>query len=325
MFGLPYQLFYAWSGAVICLAGATVEPAFAASFFGGDAGAALAARGQHETIAPTGRRSAALPDLDALLARARVALPGLAPDWIGIEHVADENSVVRVYGQLPGIAFGSGEVWLRARDSRVIWTSSPHRATTLQRFEAWFFGLHYARFGGYGIKLLYALLAWGTCAVIATGNLIWLERRDKQRAQVGNRVLARLTSGWCAGLVLATGALFFANRWLPAGLAQRAVLEKLLFGVVWLLAALGPWVWRTARRVVAWELIGASALFALAPAFELVVRPASFSSPLHSAVGFALGLFALLAGRAGVKLLRSAPPPTAARVSPDADRPAEAE
>src|SRR6185295_4635711 len=45
VFGLPYQLLYAWTGAVLSLSFATVQPAFVATLFGGDAHAARAARG----------------------------------------------------------------------------------------------------------------------------------------------------------------------------------------------------------------------------------------------------------------------------------------
>lgn len=324
VFGLPYQLFYAWSGAVICLSGATVEPTFRAALFGGDARAELAARGQHATIEPTGQRSSALPNLDALVVRARGALPGLTPNWIGIEHVGDENSLIRVDGQLPGIAFGSAQVWLRASDGRVVWTLNPRNATALQRFEAWFFGLHYARFGGYGIRLLYALLAWATCAVIVSGNLIWLERRDPRRAQLGNRILERLTVGWCAGLVLATAGLFFVNRLLPAGLPQRATLEKLVFGLVWLLAALCPWLWRARRNVAGWQLIAAGALFGLVPVFELLAHPAAISSRIDRGVALVLVLFALSVGRVGACLLRAAPTP-AERLSDEIEQIGEAQ
>ncbi len=62
--------------------------------------------------------------------------------------------------------FGNAQVVLDAQDGRLLRASDPHSANSLQRFEAWLFGLHYAEFGGYAVKWFYAVLALATCAVI---------------------------------------------------------------------------------------------------------------------------------------------------------------
>ena len=97
------------------------------------------------------------------------------PTWH--EPPAQACQVIRLD---PGLAFGTGSVVLSAADNALIGVT-PAAGGPFARFEAWFFGLHYARFGGSGVKLLYALLAFASCAVIVTGNLVWLERRDAQR------------------------------------------------------------------------------------------------------------------------------------------------
>jgi uncharacterized iron-regulated membrane protein len=302
VFGLPYQLAYAWTGAVLSLSFATVQPALVETVFHGDASAARAARGDNiELPEPTGRQTGQLPDLDAALARARQELPGLEPTWIGIEYVGDEHSSVNIWGSLPGVPFSTANVLLRAADNTLI-AVTPAEGGAFARFEAWFFGLHYARFGGYGVKLLYALLAFASCAVIVSGNLVWLERRDARRAHWGNRLLERLTAGWCAGLVLATSALFLSNRALKQLLPVSTLGEQIAFWVVWAIAiawALGG----RARQSAGHQLLLAGAAFASSGLLDLV--SGGWRDPTRLGVDPALLLLGAACVASGARLSRA--------------------
>ncbi|HKO94460.1 MAG TPA: PepSY-associated TM helix domain-containing protein [Polyangiaceae bacterium] len=305
VFGLPYQLLYAWSGAVLCFSYILVEPLFVATTFGGDERAARIVRGDTVTAPEaTGVSTEPLPNLDALLAQARREVPKLSPSWIGIEHVGDTGSTVSVYGEVAGVSFGTADVLFRAVDGAVLAVNGPS-ASAFSRFEAWFYGLHYARFGGYGIKVLYALLALASCVVIFTGNLIWLERRDRRRAHPGNRWLERATAGWCAGLPLATAALFLFNRLLPA----LATLEQAVFWIVWGLSLVPPFLWRSSRQVAGVEFLLAGATLVAAVGIELGTRGHSLSDPLQRGVSGGLLALALGCSVCGVRLLRPRPAP----------------
>jgi uncharacterized iron-regulated membrane protein len=308
VFGLPYQLLYAWSGAMLCLAYVSVQPLFTATVFGGDERAAAVARGEapEAETKPTGRLIGTLPDLDAMVARARTEVPGIEPSWIGIEHVGDEASTVSVYGEVPGIAFGSANVVFRARDAAVLHAQHPASATTYQRFEAWFYGLHYAHFGGYGIKLFYALLAFATCAVIITGNLVWLERRVKKRAHVGNRILETLTVAFGAGAPVATAAMFAGNRLLPVDVGSRETLEQVVFWVAWGLATIAVFALRqvSSRRVAGALLTVTSALFAAAAVIDVANRFGRLVDALYVAIDVGLVVLAFVCAFAGARLRR---------------------
>jgi uncharacterized iron-regulated membrane protein len=312
VFGLPYQLLYAWTGAVLCLGYVAVEPVFLETVFGGREQARALARGESpEAVSePTGKLMPGLPDIDALVATAERHMPGVRPNWIGLEHVGDEASTLSLYGDVPGSAFGSVDVVLRVRDGLLLSAHGPEDANAYQLFEAWFYGLHYARFGGYAIKLLYALLAFATCAVIATGNLVWLERRDAKRVQLGHRILERLTVGVCAGVVLATGAAFLGNRLLDADLPNRASREQWVFWLAWLSGLLLPFVWREARRVLGFELMLAGALFESVVLLDVIRLPSTLDGPVHRAVLLAVGLCGGLSLLTGVRMWHpSARPP----------------
>ena len=76
---------------------------------------------------------------------------------------------------------------------------------------------------------------------------VWVEKRAKQVAAAGamsgyGLVLA-LNVGVVAGLPLAAVAMLWANRWLPAEVAERSAWEIRAFCAVWIAAA----VWAVAR------------------------------------------------------------------------------
>jgi uncharacterized iron-regulated membrane protein len=295
VFGLPYQLLYAWTGAVLALGYPIVEPLFENVAFGGDPRAVAMARGDapEAVVEPTGQSTGALPDIDVLVTVAERRIQGLHPTRIRLEHVGDVASTLSLSGDAEGTPFGTIDGVVRVSDAALLSARGPAETGVYQRFESWFFGLHYASFGGYGVKLLYALLAFGSCAVIATGNLVWLERRDLRRAQRGNRILTGLTAGVCAGLVLATAGAFLGSRLLPAELPNRAIAEQWVFWCALVPAAALPLIGRAPRRVASLELMLAGAVFALVVTIDVVTRRGSLDSPIHAAV---LGGLALLGG-----------------------------
>jgi uncharacterized iron-regulated membrane protein len=335
VFGLPYQLLFAWTGAVLSIGYLTVEPVFREVAFGGDARAMSAAQGEPAVSGaatgvsgPVADRPQAerargeppevrLPDLDVLVARAEERLPGLRANWIGIEHVGRADSTVSVYGDVDERTFGTGWVVFAASDARVLGAHGLRDASVFERFHAWFHGLHYGRFGGDAIKLLYALLALATCGVIITGNVVWLERRDPQRQQRGTRVLERLSVGVCAGVVLATASTFAANRLLAAlaisgGLgemapsAATASLEHRVFWVSGLLAALLPFASAARpRRVAALVLLLAAGAFSFAGWLDFAMR--GIEQPLQALVLAGLAALASASVLGGYLLGRSTP------------------
>ncbi len=304
VFGLPFQLLYAWSGAVLCLGFVTVVPVFDRAVFGGNEHAALAARGESPLPSESHGKGRALLNLDDLMSRARAAVPELEPSYLWLEQPRDAFARVTVYGKVGNEAFGNAEVVLRGSDGELLRVNEPKRANSLQRFEAWLFGLHFAEFGGYGVKWFYALLSLLTCAVIITGNWVWLERRDRKRARLGNRILQRLTVGTCAGVPLAVSALFAANRTLPMTLARRSTFEQAIFGGVFAAALLWPLIARADRKVAVQQLLLSSTLFVWALGLDLAQRPLVTSSAAQRGVNLALFCLALLCAATGLRLAR---------------------
>jgi uncharacterized iron-regulated membrane protein len=263
--GLPFQLAYAYTGAFIVLAPLLLR-ALVGPVFGGDASRAeAAARGAPPAAGLPAREPSgtALP-LDALLARARAALPDLEPEWIQLRHAGRADAFVEVGGRGAGVPSADARVRLRP-DGAVVTVASLAGENAARAAHRWLDGLHVARFGGVGARFLLLGLALATCATILTGNWVWLSRREVRGRGRGHRLLARLTVGVGAGSLVAVAAMFLASRALPLHWPRRGLVEELTFlgalalCVAWALAA------RDARMLWGRQLALAAAFLAPVP------------------------------------------------------------
>ncbi|HTU63968.1 MAG TPA: PepSY-associated TM helix domain-containing protein, partial [Polyangiales bacterium] len=151
------------------------------------------------------------------------------------ELYGDENAWLSV--TFPRAGFEPQQsVELSAVSGEILHVTTQQAPTQL--LDMMLYDLHYALFGGFFVKILYTLFALATCVVIATGNIVWLERRDRRRATRANRILEKLTLGCCLGLVSASACYFAANRLLPASMPVRADMELGVFLGSWLLGVI---------------------------------------------------------------------------------------
>jgi uncharacterized iron-regulated membrane protein len=231
--GLPFQVMYAFTGALLCFISLALT-LFAGPVFGGDRNAAQASLwGEHKMHGVERRGTLGL---DALLEKARLAVPGFHPEYVRIDGLADRAATVSFWGRLSGRLFRRGDVVLRASDGALLADSASSFPTPGAAVSRWVTGLHYAWFGGLAAKVLYALLTAAGCLTILSGNWIWLARREARAQSTGNRLLAKLTIGVGGGVIVATAALFWANRLAPA--SYRMAAESWAFFGGWALCAL---------------------------------------------------------------------------------------
>jgi uncharacterized iron-regulated membrane protein len=269
VFGTPFVLLFAWSGAVFGLAAPLMSFMGEAVYAGDQAKAAGLYYGPD--IEREARPADALRlSLDVLVERARAVSKGptevvqLRGGWLGTEA-----GFVRVTFARQGLDAERSLV-LDAATARVLATQA-EESSPFSRFNRSLFDLHFANYGGFALRAAYALLSLFVCVVIVTGNVIWLERRDPSRRHVGNRLLEGATIGMACGANLGTAAYFFANRALPAGSPERATLEFQIFLGVWsacfiasaLFGARARWLgrWASALAGCLYALIAVTDLF----------------------------------------------------------------
>ena len=144
---------------------------------------------------------------------------------------------------------------------KLVQAPPPSRASQLtQRVMA---GLHFAQFGSYPMRWLYFICGLVSCAMIATGLVLYTVKQRKQ-AKSSRRflhIVERINVATVSGLSLACIAMLWGNRLLPEVLVGRSGWEVRVFFTVWL-ASLAHAALRPVMR--AWrEQLAATALLCI--------------------------------------------------------------
>lgn len=129
--------------------------------------------------------------------------------------------------------------------------------------------LHFVQAGGTIVRWVYFLMGFAASATIATGLVSWTNKRRPARPDLSQAphhfLIERLTIATVAGLLLAVGGLFWANRTLPLALPERSFWEIRCFFFVWCLSVLHSLVRRHLRAAWNEQLSAAALLLALLP------------------------------------------------------------
>lgn len=274
--GLPFQLLWSYSGALIVL-GPVLITAIAEPVFGGDAATIDRIAWNEPTGLPKPGAPAPARSLDEVLASARAAIPGFEPIAFGVQGHGKQHALVRAYGRIDGPGPDRyASVVVDETTGAVVHIDAASTDLASHATRRWLSGIHYGYFGGTAVRIVLALLAMMACATILTGNWIWLARRRAAGGDAARRahVLARLTAGAGAGAFVATGALLVASRVVPFDAPDRGVTEQLIFAA----ALAGCLAWALIARVASavwWQQLAvAGVLFASLPWWQARVTAA---------------------------------------------------
>ena len=210
---------------------------------------------------------AALADFAPMLAAASARWEGAAAGIVTVHHPGDR--AVRVDIQRldsSRIAFNPQVAVFNGMTGEFVRTAgNPSAAATT--FGV-LYGLHIARFAEPALRLLLCLAGLAGTAMIGTGLVLWVVKRQPkqagQRQPFGVRLVTALNRAVVIGLPTAMVSYFWANRLLPVGMAQRAEWEIHLFFIVWTLGLLFAWLRPGLRGWLA-QLWLTAALCALLP------------------------------------------------------------
>ncbi|WP_181296796.1 PepSY domain-containing protein [Pseudomonas sp. Q2-TVG4-2] len=192
---------------------------------------------------------------------------------------------------------------------------APEPSRTSQLTQRVMAGLHFAQFGGYPMRWLYFICGLVSCAMIATGLVLYTVKQRKQAKanQPFLRFVESTNVAIVAGLSLACISLLWGNRLLPAALAGRQDWELRLFFGIWALSWLHGW----ARKPMhAWreQLFAASVLALGLPLLDLMTDNLTLDNmrlPLVASVsvmGLSLAWTAWKIPQAAARKARSAQP-----------------
>jgi uncharacterized iron-regulated membrane protein len=266
VFGLPQQLIYATTGALMALSPLlfklSIQPVF-----GGDELRAVHTAGALVEEPPERDHGARVTPLtlDQLHARALAAEPRLEPEKLVLRGYKKHEGTVDFLGHVRGIAFGDGLVRVRARDGAILHVETPDRETAVGAVARWMHGLHTVEYGGLTARIMIFFLGMFGCITILSGNWVWLERRKARAASLGNTLLERLTAGVGGGAIVALGSLFLASRFIPLDWPSRPKQEELGLALVFFGCVAYALAGRSAVRTW-WQLLATGSLiFAALP------------------------------------------------------------
>jgi hypothetical protein len=213
-----------------------------------------------------------LVSLRQLEREARNYWQGGQTSFIVVEHPGDRHALVHMYRRSDDrLSLSSGRVTFDGADGslRAVWLNTEPSSLTQSVLS----GLHFVQFGGAPVRWLYYGMGLAASAMIATGLVLWVIKRQGRHAAtsaMGYRLVEGLNVGAVAGLLVATAAYFWANRLLPPDLAQRDFWELRMFFGMWTLclghAMLSEFLLRRAS-LTTWttQLVLAAVLFGLLP------------------------------------------------------------
>ncbi|MEM1182630.1 MAG: PepSY-associated TM helix domain-containing protein, partial [Acidobacteriota bacterium] len=212
VWGLVFGSVMAFTGAVIGLLG-LIAPAMVLSAFGGDVGKATEAF-SGPRFEETGVTAEMLP-VAPLIERVQDQRPDFRVTTLFFSHWGDESAEVTLnLERAPYRQLTAGESHrVSLADGETLYVSTFTERGLGSRLFGSVQPLHYALFGGLGLKLIYFISGLVLSLGIATGTLIWIERR---RSSAGGRDryfwLGRLHLGGSLGLVVASAVSIAAGR-----------------------------------------------------------------------------------------------------------------
>jgi uncharacterized iron-regulated membrane protein len=258
--GLPFHFVITLSGLIIFITLYFPQAHWAVFGNGKEAKAAFTTEAYGKFSRPKAKAPGTLASLDAMAAQAEKEWAGGRPYFVRVWNPGDANSYVelrRSYAR--DVTMNLDQIFFDAGSGAVLHRFEAGSVMTVQRFIS---GVHFIQFEHWPLRWLYFLAGLSGCALIATGFLFWLESRRARHAKrgwVGVFIVEGLAVGGITGIMLATLALFAANRLLPqnASLAgeDRASLEMWAFFMMWLACFVHAW-WRrrAAWREQAWAI-----------------------------------------------------------------------
>lgn len=275
------------------------------------------------------KESAPLAPIEPMLTQAVTHWQGMPPQRITVDQPNRANAVVSITRDAgrnintaaPTMVFAGATGALQASLGDAQGPANVTRGTMV--------GLHVAHFAPPLLRALFFASGLAGALMVATGALLWAVKTRQSHARIiaqtgrtpfGLRLVEALNLGAIAGLPIAFGAYFWANRLLPIDLAQRPDAEIQAFFGAWALAALlAQWrptraMWRVLLAAGAVLLVGVPVLNALTTSTHLGVTLVHGPVVLAGfdltvlALGIALGAAAWMLGKHAAAPVRAGAP-----------------
>jgi uncharacterized iron-regulated membrane protein len=264
---LPFHLLISYSSLVIFMT--MIMPASIMTSYHGDPKGFFNDVFPSVAPAPASGEPTPLMPLTELYDKALEQWPAARISRVELERPADAAPTVEfTRDDSESIAYTYGNnLVLNAQTGAVL--STPRSIPVPMLIGDGFYGLHMGHFAGPLLRWLYFLGGIGGTALIGTGLVMWLNKRQLKHAKSGVlpfelRLVEVLNLASMAGLLWAVPGFLLANRLLPVALEGRGDWEVRVFFGAWLLSLLHALL-RRGRRAWIEQLLVAALLLAWVP------------------------------------------------------------
>lgn len=219
---LPYTVMYAFSGLIFNLV-IIYQIAFALVLYQGDQQALLDDGGYKTVKTQWLDKAWQQPNIDQLVEQTTTKYQQ-TPRVIRAYNYGDESAVLHFFIAEQSSLTRNYEIAYNLKDDSVYFVRDDSNPNMLRQGLHVISKLHFGDYAGFDLRILYFVLAMGVCTLIVTGNLLWIEKRSRQRVKsVKTLAFVNNFTLWVTGgVVLATAVAFVTERLLPLGLVSRA-------------------------------------------------------------------------------------------------------
>jgi len=260
---LPYTIMYAISGLIFNLV-IIYQIAFALVLYKGDQQALLDDAG-YKLVAPEWKdKTWQQANIETLYQRT-IDKYETPPRLVRVYNYGDESAVLHFFGAEASSLTKSYEVTYNLKDDSVLFSKDADNPNNLVTGLYVISKLHFGDFAGFDLRILYFILGIGVCGLIVTGNLLWIEKRSRQRKK-SPKTLAfvnNFTLWSTGGVVIATAIAFLADRLMPATLIGRSEYMVWSFVATLLLVAVLLMFNHSKKLFLGWLLQGAGLIIGM--------------------------------------------------------------
>ena len=255
------------------------QVAFAFILYQGDVDALLSDAGIISSTSEWSNEPWESPPIDDLYQQ-QVQKWGTIPSQVRITNYGDSGATLEIFGDTAEGLGGRYSISYNLSDQSINYSEPSNTPNAVTEGIGVVGSLHFGNFAGFDLRVIYFLLGIAVCALIVTGNLLWVSQREGKMSSAKLVFIERFTLGSTAGLAVATAISFLAERVLPVGMANRADMLVNCFVVSLLLVTVYIWFARD-RRMALVNLLGCFSLMCLSIVFVDLIF---FNTALISAI-----------------------------------------
>ena len=219
---LPFTLMYALSGLIFNLV-IIYQIAFAVILYKGDQEALLNDAGVRSIDVQWQSNPYQYQHIDQLVEQYRLEF-GHMPKVVRMYNYGDKSAAMHLIGRVDGMFAQRYEVALKLSDNSIIFKDDAKQHSEVRHGIDTLSELHFGGFAGLDLRFIYFILGMAVCAFIVTGNMLWIEKRQKRlkASQRSVKIVTHTTLVSTLGVGLACCVAFLVERLLPVALINRA-------------------------------------------------------------------------------------------------------